>query len=76
MGNNIDTDMQSHMDNMMKGLNGLTGMLDGLTKNFAKDLTSEQALEFQKQFSDAKIEEKLKNIQLEHTKLKTELNID
>lgn len=71
-----NNDMKIHLDNMMKGLNGITAMLDSGFEDIKKNMTNDQAKEFAKAMESSNINEHVEEFKKTATDLKTKLNID
>lgn len=68
--------MQVHLNNMLKGINGMTEMLESGFNNLKNNMTTEQAKEFAVKFTESDIIKHSEKIEQDIANLKNELNID
>ena len=68
--------MQIHLNNMLKGINGMTEMLESGFNNLKTNMTTEQAKEFAVKFTESDIIKHSEKFEQDIANLKSELNID
>ena len=68
--------MQVHLNNMLKGINGMTEMLESGFNNLKNNMTTEQAKEFAVKFTESDIIKHSEKFEQDIANLKNELNID
>lgn len=71
-----NNEMRIHLDNMLKGINGMTEMLESGFNNLKNNMTTEQAKEFAVKFTESDIIKHSEKFEQDIANLKNELNID
>jgi hypothetical protein len=65
-----------HLDNMMSGINGITAMLDSGFEGLKKNMTNEQAKEFETALKNSNLDSHIAEFEKTALDLKSKLNID